>query len=81
MSQLRLAYVNCKIVSRNSRPTRLSCDKSGHTSRASLPSLARKAQLLHERKPGAAAVIEKLVDDLLSELGTIAFILGSALVF
>lgn len=71
MSQLKLAYVNCSIVQRrpnkSAMPTRASSTTLPTLSLASLPSFAVKAARLHQIKPHAAAVIERLVDDLLVE--------------
>lgn len=68
MSQLRLAYVNCKLVSKNWKRTKRSSDISARSFEKSLPPLARKAIRLHKLKPRAAAVIEKLIDDVLSQI-------------
>lgn len=72
MSQLRLAYVNCKIVSRspskNARSTRPSSTLSAPWLDDSLPLLVRKAWRMHEQKPHAAALIEKLLDDVIAEI-------------
>ncbi len=65
MSQLRLAFVNWKLESNSSKRMKPSSGKSVLTSPASLPSLAKKALQLQHTKPGAAAVIEKLIDDVL----------------
>lgn len=64
MSQLKLAYVNLKIVSRRTKP---SFDASANLSQSSSPlsAIATKAHSLHAKAPGAAAVIEGLIDDLL----------------
>lgn len=64
MSQLRLAYVNCSIVS---KPTKLFSRKSDSSPEISLPPLAHKVARLHALKPGAAAVVEGIVDALLVE--------------
>ncbi len=63
--QLRLAYVNLKIVSAS---TKRSSEKFDHASLTSLPSLARKAMELQRKRPAAAAVIEELIDDALSHI-------------
>jgi hypothetical protein len=64
--QLRLAFVNSsprtkalKINSLTSRPSRVSCFGS---------SLQEKVALLQHRKPGAARLIETLVEDALADL-------------
>ncbi len=64
MPQLKLAYVNLKIVSPLTKP---SSDGSARRSPNSSPlsAIATKAQRLHEKSPGGAAVIESLIDDLL----------------
>lgn len=66
MSQLKLAYVNLKIVSRR---TKLSFDESENRSKNSLPlpSIATKAVALLAARPGAAGVIEGMIDELLFE--------------
>lgn len=65
MTQLRIASVNLRVVSRR---TKLSSDTYTKSRVSSLPPLAQKAARLHAINPGAAAVIEKLVDDLLSQI-------------
>lgn len=67
MSQLRLAYVNCRIVW---RPTKRLSGTSMHSPTKSdpLPPLAVKAARLAAARPAAAEVIEKLVDELLAEV-------------
>ncbi len=71
MSQLRLAYVNCSLVStrpnRNEMLTKASSTTPPNSSLDSLPSFVKKAARLLKLKPHAAAVIERLVDDLLVE--------------
>jgi len=64
MSQLKLAYVNLKVVSPRIKP---SFEGSVNRSPSSSPlsAIATKAQRLHEKSPGGAAVIESLIDDLL----------------
>lgn len=68
MSQLRLAYVNLKVVSRSSRFTNRSCSACAQRSQTYLPPLATKALKLQKEKPRAAAVIESLIDDALARL-------------
>lgn len=71
MTQLRITRVDLKIVSRNSSiaspPIKPSTANSANASSRQSPSsgIAMKAQSLHEKAPGAAAVIEGLIDDLL----------------
>lgn len=69
MSQLRLAYVNLKVVSRNSRSTKALSGNCARCSGKPLPSLAQKAIKLHTLRPEAANVIERLVDDVLAQIG------------
>lgn len=67
MTQLRIAHVNLKIVSRNSNGSfRNSKKYPGNWS--ALPPLVQKAMKLHEKRPKAAGVVEKLVDRLLEEM-------------
>lgn len=68
MTQLRLAYVNLKVVSKNSASTRASSAACAHCSSTPLLPLARKAQQLQRLRPRAAAVIEQLVDDALARV-------------
>lgn len=67
MAQLRLAYVNLKVVSRRTKPL---SPNSAHSAQKRLPysAIALKAQELFDRNSGAAAVIEELIDDLLEKL-------------
>jgi hypothetical protein len=67
MSQIRLAYVNLKIVSRN---TNVSCTpSSSNSSKQQPPELLAKVERLHRVRPKAAAVVERLVDSLLAKIG------------
>lgn len=67
MSQLRLiASQSLNVWSKTKKKSRL---KSNGSSSDSLPSsLAQKADKLAKLKPRAAAVVEKLVDDLLRDI-------------
>lgn len=65
MTQLRLASVNLKIVSRRTKP---SFEEPEHSPQKLLPSVGLKAVKLHALRPGAAAVIEELIDELLAEI-------------
>ena len=67
MSQLRLAYVNCKIVSRNSNAWSQRSKTSSLDSSVSPHPLMNKIDRLNAMRPAAVGVIEKLVDDLLRE--------------
>lgn len=73
MSQLRLAYVNLRLVSNNSKKN-ATRSKSSSTVPQNSPAssqlslFAQKAEVLHMRRPHAAAVIEKLIDDLLAQI-------------
>lgn len=69
MAQLRLAHVNLRLLNfdNRSRAMKPSSPKSESSPANSLPLLALKAARLHELKPGAAAVIERIVDSLLIE--------------
>lgn len=71
MSQLRLAYVNCKVVSRNTNVSSPS-SKASPVDSSALPLVALKVATLYGRRPRAAAIVEKLVDDLLQELESTA---------
>lgn len=68
MTQLRLASVNLKIVARNTRK----CSEKPRTSPANysldLSAFAQKAERLQALSPDAAAVIERLVEDVLDDL-------------
>lgn len=67
MAQLRLvASRNLNGRSRNTKLRSVRCRMLPAAS-SDWPSVARKARQLHERRPSAAAVIERLVDDLLDE--------------
>lgn len=75
MSQLRLAYSNSKPNSLSAtrhlsglkpRPAKSNPSSGG----CSLSPLVKKILLLQERKPRAAALIEKLVDDAIDHLGS-----------
>jgi hypothetical protein len=70
MSQLRLVQRSPDSMP-SSTPTKLGsvkCKMLRAASLNSLPSVARKSARLHALNPGAAAVIERLVDDLLAEV-------------
>lgn len=68
MSQLKLTYATLKIVSRRTRPSfGESEDRSKNSS--PLPSIATKAAELHRLRPGAAAVIEGMIEELILEAG------------
>jgi hypothetical protein len=74
VSQLRLAYVNCRIVSRNRKVVSRNRTSSSRSSKVSslnsqtpLPPLAEKVIRLIALRPIAAGVIERLVDGLLLE--------------
>lgn len=73
MTQLRLAYVNVRLVNSMKRFSSRRADSRKN----SLPSFARKALELQQRKPHAAALVEKLVDDLLSEIAILVLLLAS----
>lgn len=66
MTQLRIARVNLKIVSRNSNGSFRNSRKYPDNWSV-LPPLVQKAMRLHNVRPKAAAVVEKLVDRLLDE--------------
>lgn len=69
MSQLRLvASQNSNGSSRTTNLGLVKCRMLPAVSSSSLPSVALKSARLHALRPRAAAVIEKLVDDLLAEL-------------
>ena len=68
MNQLRLAYVNLKLVSNDSRSTNRSSNVCARCSAGPLPSLADKAIRLQQLRPNAAEVIEELIDDALSHI-------------
>lgn len=73
MSQRRAtaSIVNFDNYVHNSQTTKLAsvkCRMLRVDSSSSLPSVARKSAALAIRNPGAAALIEKLVDDLLAEI-------------
>lgn len=67
MSQLRLAYVNLKVVSPSTKPRSQRSAALPVTSPDS-PPLVRKAAELHARNQRAAGVIESLIDDMLAEI-------------
>lgn len=65
--QLRLAYVNLRVVSRRTKPSSGASAESPTNSRP-LPPVALKAARLAALSAGAAAVIEELIDDVLSQI-------------
>jgi len=67
MSQLRLAYVNCRIASQRIGPSSERRTDSRNKSDAP-PLFLQKANQLLALAPGAAAVVEELMDELLAEL-------------
>ena len=69
MSQLRLASVNLRIVSTRTRPSSKRSEQPPENS-TPWPAVALKAKRLQEQRPGAAAVIEELLDDLLREFAS-----------
>lgn len=68
MNQLRLAYVNLKLVSNDSRSMNPSSNGCARCSAVRSFSLADKAIRLQQLRPGAAEVIEELIDDALSHI-------------
>lgn len=71
MSQRRtnvVAFVNSNRNSKVSKLDGVRCRMlPAHSS--ALPSVAKKAAQLHALRPSAAELLEKLVDDLLAEVG------------
>lgn len=68
MTQLRLASVNLKIVARNTKSCSVRHRTSLGSSSRGLSAFAQKADRLSGLNPDAAAVIERLVDDVLDDL-------------
>jgi hypothetical protein len=70
-TQLKLAYVNCSIVSNrpnsNAISTAASSSKLASSRRRSPPCLSVKVERLTVLAPHAADLVERLVDDLLVE--------------
>lgn len=64
MAQLRLAYSNSQQQFPTKKPRSAKCCRLPKTS-SSLPPVAQKALLLHERRPHGAAIVEELIDRLL----------------
>jgi len=69
-TQLKLAYVNCKIVStnKNGNIARTSLSSNASSAALSASSLLTKSATLQRLRPKLAAVIEGLIDDMLDEL-------------
>lgn len=67
MSQLRLVFVNSKAISWSTKPSSAKATASPKTL-PPLPAVAVKAARLHALRPRAAAIIEELIDDVLSQI-------------